>query len=73
MVNKSRTAKLVSKNKSILKLLNQTQLQLIDKIKDKKYYSGVLKNIILEVVGADSGTSQADGEHSVREVPEERY
>ena len=55
MVNKARTQKLIAKNKSILKLLNQTQLKLIELIKDPKYYSGILKNIILEVCYSDQG------------------
>lgn len=48
MINKSRTQKLIAKNKAILKLLNQTQLKLVEKIKDKTYYSKILQDLIVE-------------------------
>lgn len=48
MINKSRTQKLIAKNKAILKLLNQTQLRLLEKIKDQGYYSKILTAIIVE-------------------------
>lgn len=47
-MNKSRTQKLIAKNKAILKLLNQTQLKLIEKIKNKTEYSKILQDIIVE-------------------------
>lgn len=47
-MNKSRTQKLIAKNKAILKLLNVTQLKLIQNIKDKTQYAKILQDIIVE-------------------------
>jgi V-type H+-transporting ATPase subunit E len=48
LINRSRTQKLIAKNKAILKLLNHTQLIMIERIKDKKVYSKILQDIIVE-------------------------
>ena len=50
MVNKSRSIKLMARNKAVLKLMNQTQLRLKSRIeKDKDFYRKFLKDTILEV------------------------
>ena len=50
LVNKSRGVKLIARNKAILKLLNQTQLQMKRRIaEDRAFYKGLLQKYILEV------------------------
>ena len=55
LINKARTAKLIAKNKAILKLLNKTQLAMIDQIKNKSFYAKLLRDIIVEVVNSHQG------------------
>lgn len=48
--NKINTNKLIARNKALVKLLNQTQISLLKKCRsDNRYYSDLLKKLIVEV------------------------
>merc|ERR1711976_180095 len=49
LINQTRTDKLISRNKALIKLLNNTQITLLKKCKsDNNYYSKLLKDLILQ-------------------------